>query len=85
VIDHGRLSRRHDGPASGTARRQVIARRVGRHRAVAEKVMRQLPVVTFPGIRKVYVKRSDVAAYLEARTLIPPQTRMDTRTLYLLV
>jgi hypothetical protein len=30
--------------------------------------MRQLPVVTFPGIRKVYVKRSDVAAYLEART-----------------
>lgn len=37
-------------------------------RAVAEKVMRQLPVVEFPGIRKVYVRRGDVEAYLERCT-----------------
>jgi len=41
---------------------------LGLTRAVAEKVMRQLPIVTFPDVRKVYVRRSDVARYLEQRT-----------------
>ncbi len=41
---------------------------LGVTRAVAEKLMRQLPVVTFPEIRKVYVRRGDVQRYLEART-----------------
>jgi len=41
---------------------------LGVTRAVAEKLMRQLPVVTFPEIRKVYVRRADVQRYLEART-----------------
>jgi hypothetical protein len=41
---------------------------LGVTRAVAEKVMRQLPVVTFPDVRKVYVRRDHLAAYLEART-----------------
>ena len=30
--------------------------------------MRRLPVVQFEDLRKVYVRRSDVAAYIEART-----------------
>jgi hypothetical protein len=41
---------------------------LGVSRAVAEKLMRSLPIVTPPGIRKVYVRRDDVAAYIEAHT-----------------
>jgi hypothetical protein len=41
---------------------------LGVTRAAAEAIMRQLPTVQFEGLRKVYVRRSDVAAYLEART-----------------
>ena len=41
---------------------------LGVTRAVAEKLMRQLPVVTFADVRKVYVRRDDVAALVEART-----------------
>lgn len=37
-------------------------------RAVAEKVMRQLPTVQFPGIRKTYVKRPDLTAFIEMST-----------------
>ena len=37
-------------------------------RAVAEKLMRQLPIVTFPEIRKVFVRRSDVESLIEERT-----------------
>ena len=42
-------------------------------RAVAEKVMRQLPVVTFPDVRKVYVRRADALAYVEGRTFAKDQ------------
>jgi hypothetical protein len=45
-----------------------LAAELGVTRAAAEAIMRQLPVVQFEGLRKVYVRRSDVAAYLEART-----------------
>jgi hypothetical protein len=41
---------------------------LGVTRAAAEKLMRQLPVVQFEGLRKVYVRRADVAAYLDAHT-----------------
>ena len=41
---------------------------LGVTRAAAEAIMRQLPTVQIEGLRKVYVRRSDVAAYLEART-----------------
>jgi hypothetical protein len=41
---------------------------LGVTRAVAEKLMRQLPIVTFPEIRKVYVRRSDVVRLVEQRT-----------------
>jgi hypothetical protein len=35
--------------------------------------MRRLPVVQIEGLRKTYCKRSDVAAYLEARTFAKDQ------------
>ena len=41
---------------------------LGVTRAAAEAIMRQLPVVQFDGLRKVYVRRSDVARLLEERT-----------------
>jgi hypothetical protein len=41
---------------------------LGVTRAAAERIMRQLPVVQFEGLRKVYVRRSDVATEIERRT-----------------
>ena len=41
---------------------------LGVTRAAAEAIMRRLPVVQIEDLRKTYVRRSDVAAYLEART-----------------
>ena len=41
---------------------------LGVTRAAAESIMRQLPVVQFDELRKVYVKRDDVAALIEVRT-----------------
>ena len=41
---------------------------LGISRSVAESLMRRLPVVTFEGVRKVYVRRQDVAALLQAST-----------------
>jgi hypothetical protein len=37
-------------------------------RASAEAIMRQLPIVQVPGLRKVFVKRSDVERLLERCT-----------------
>ena len=41
---------------------------LGVSRAVAEKVMRRLPVVVFEDVRKTYVRRSDLARYVTERT-----------------
>jgi hypothetical protein len=41
---------------------------LGVTRAAAEAIMRRVPVVQIEGLRKVFVRRSDVAAYIEART-----------------
>ena len=41
---------------------------LGVTRAAAEAIMRHLPVVQIEGLRKVYVRRADVASYLQART-----------------
>jgi hypothetical protein len=41
---------------------------LGVSRAAAEAIMRQVPVVQVTGLRKVYVRRSDVAGYLDSRT-----------------
>jgi hypothetical protein len=42
---------------------------LGVTRAVAEKLMRRLPLVVFKDVRKVYVRRPDVAALIEASTV----------------
>jgi hypothetical protein len=41
---------------------------LGITRAAAEALMRQLPIVQVPGLRKVYVRRADVIALLERCT-----------------
>ena len=43
--------------------RRIMAE-TGLTRAAAEALMRQLPKVTIPGVRKVYVRRADVLALL---------------------
>jgi hypothetical protein len=47
---------------------KALRAELGVSRAAAEAIMRQVPVVAVEGLRKTYVRRSDVAAYLEART-----------------
>lgn len=41
---------------------------LGVTRAAAEAIMRRVPVVQIEGLRKTFVRRADVAAYLQART-----------------
>ena len=41
---------------------------LGVTRAVAERLMRQLPLVVFEDVRKVYVRRADVAALIDMST-----------------
>jgi hypothetical protein len=41
---------------------------LGISRSASEAIMRQLPVVQFAGLRKVYVRREDVSRLLEERT-----------------
>jgi hypothetical protein len=45
-----------------------LQRELGITRAAAEAIMRRLPVVQIEGLRKTYVRRGDVAGYLEAHT-----------------
>jgi hypothetical protein len=52
---------------------KALQAELGVTRAAAEAVMRRLDVVQIEGLRKSYVKRSDVAAYLEARTFTKDQ------------
>jgi hypothetical protein len=47
---------------------KALQAELGVTRAAAEAIMRRLPVVVVEDLRKTYVKRADVAAYLEART-----------------
>ena len=47
---------------------KALRTELGVTRATAEAIMRHLPVVQFDGLRKVYVRRTDAAAYIEART-----------------
>jgi hypothetical protein len=41
---------------------------LGVSRAAAEKIMRLVPVVVIPGLRKSYCRREDVRRLLEERT-----------------
>ena len=45
-----------------------LASELGITRAAAEAIMRRLPIVQIEDLRKTYVRRSDVARYIEART-----------------
>jgi hypothetical protein len=45
-----------------------LAGELGVTRAAAEALMRKLPIVTIDDLRKVYVRRDDVARYLEEHT-----------------
>jgi hypothetical protein len=47
---------------------RALRTELGVSRAAAEAVMRQLPIVQIEGLRKVFVRRQDVARLIEART-----------------
>ena len=47
---------------------KALMAELGMTRAAAERIMCELPTVQFEGLRKVYVKRCDVARLIEART-----------------
>ena len=47
---------------------KALQAELGVSRAAAEAIMRRVPIVKVEGLRKTFVRRSDVAAYLEART-----------------
>lgn len=46
----------------------AIRRETGLSRAGAEAIMRQLPKVSVPGLRKVYCRRADVEKLLDEST-----------------
>ena len=52
---------------------KALRAELGVSRAAAEAIMRRLPVVLIEDLRKVFVKRGDVAAYLDARTFTKDQ------------
>jgi hypothetical protein len=47
---------------------RALRTELGVSRAAAEAIMRRLPVVEIEGLRKTFVKREDVLAYIESRT-----------------
>lgn len=47
---------------------KALQTELGVTRAVAERLMRKLPVVQFDGIRKTYVQRTDVVRLIEEST-----------------
>jgi hypothetical protein len=47
---------------------KALRAELGVTRAAAEAIMRRLPVIEFEGLRKVYVRRADVARLLGERT-----------------
>ena len=47
---------------------KALQAELGVTRAAAEAIMRRLPTVQFEDLRKTYVRRSDVARYVEACT-----------------
>ena len=50
-----------------------LAAELGVTRAAAEAIMRRLPIVQVPGLRKVYVRRPDVERLLEEHTYTSEQ------------
>jgi predicted nucleotidyltransferase len=52
---------------------KALRTELGVSRAAAEAIMRRLPVVQIEGLRKTYVRRGDVARYLNERTFAKDQ------------
>jgi hypothetical protein len=52
---------------------KALRAELGVTRAAAEAIMRRLPVVQIEGLRKTYVRRSDIARYLDERTFAKDQ------------
>jgi hypothetical protein len=52
---------------------KALQAELGVTRAAAEAIMRRLPVVQPDCLRKVYVRRGDVAAYIDASTSAPAE------------
>ena len=50
-----------------------VQRELGVTRSVAEALMRRVPKVVFPGVRKTYVRRADVVELVEASTFTNDQ------------
>jgi hypothetical protein len=53
-----------------------LATELGITRAAAEKIMRLVPSVVIPGLRKSYCRREDVATLLERQTFVKDQVPM---------
>jgi hypothetical protein len=47
---------------------KALRAELGVSRAAAEAIMRQVPVVQIPGLRKTYCRRADVARLIAERT-----------------
>lgn len=60
-------------PLPGLLDCRSLRAELGVSRAAAEAIMRRLPVVQFEGLRKTYVRRDDVARYLDERTFAKEQ------------
>jgi hypothetical protein len=61
---------------------KALQAELGVTRAAAERIMRQLPIVQFQDLRKVYVRRADVLALIELSTFTNdqvPTARQDLR------
>jgi len=52
---------------------KALRAELGFTRAAAEAIMRQIPIVQIDGLRKVYVRREAVRAYIESRTFSKDQ------------
>lgn len=52
-----------------------LRRELGVTKSAADTIMRALPKVEFEGLRKVYVKRADVAELIRNRTFSSPPIR----------
>jgi hypothetical protein len=59
----------NDTDRRGLLDNAALRRELGVTRAAADAIIRQLPVVQIPGLRKVYVRQSDVDALLERSTV----------------
>jgi hypothetical protein len=55
-------------PTPALLDRAAVRRHLGLTRVDVERLFRELPVVSLPGSRKVYVRRDDLEAYLRTHT-----------------